>query len=137
MACFKYSAYVRIKTSVILRPSILREKTYRRNCFVRPLVIENHFNYEEITLVYPLDEGNGPEVGTSKALLFIDGIAIIYDNGHLVIDRVVPSHFFCGKCYEIAPCYQFEIADFSYSDELQVIASHDVADMISLMLVEC
>lgn len=98
-----------------------------------PLFIENQFNYEEITVVFPVDNGKGPEVGTSKALLFMPGVAIIYDNGYATIDRVVPSCFFEGN-YEIAPGYQSIITEFHYSDELQV---YDVADMITLMLVEC
>jgi hypothetical protein len=56
---------------------------------------------KEITVVYPSDGDNGPEVIAEKGLLIAPGVAIICGNRHAVIEYVRPCEFFNGKYYEV------------------------------------
>lgn len=98
-----------------------------------PLAIEQFFPYEEITVVFSVDNGNGAEVGTSKALMFVPGLAIIYDNGFATVDRVEPSKFFGGNYYEVADGYEYVIDEFWYKTDADIYDMADVLTYYSMM----
>lgn len=80
-------------------------------------------NYEQITLVSPgtTDDGKPELIVTETALMLAPGIAVYWGNTQAVIDVVQPCEWFYGDFYEVAPGYEYAIAEFHYLDEAEII----------------
>lgn len=78
--------------------------------------------YEEITLVSPsTTPDNQPELVVTKALMLVPGVAVFWGNGQAVIDVVQPCEWFNGVFYEVAPGYEYSLAEFHYDVESEIL----------------